>query len=144
MRGFSRTLLVVSLVLMASVAFAQREHDRYFRALDDLRGARWMLDHRPGNWLQSLEERAAVGKIDDAINEIRRAAIDDGRDNNYHPAFDNEENDRPGRLRHAEQLIGRAREDIRDAENEGQFRGLRDRTIKHLDEALADVRRASR
>ena len=114
------------------------------RALDDLRGARWMLDHRPGNWMQTMDERAAIGKIDDAINEIRRASIDDGRDSNYHPGFDREENDRPGRLRHAQELVNRAREDLRDAENEGPFRGLRDRTLRHLDEALSYIGRAIR
>ena len=103
-----------------------------------------MIDHRPGNWAQTKEEIAAVKKIDDAINEIKQAAIDDHRDNMYHPGFDNEETDHPGRLRHAEQLINRAHEDIKNAENEGQFRGLRERTLKHIDEALVDVRRAIR
>jgi hypothetical protein len=122
----------------------RREHSRYFQALDDLRGARWMLDRRPGNWAQSREEIATIRKIDDAINEIRGASFDDRRDNDYHPVFDREENDRPGRMRHAEQLILRAREDIREAENDGQYRGLRDRTMRHLDEALTDVRRVGR
>ena len=110
MKRISRLFFVSLLVLLTSLASAQvlqievkpqgEEHlreqgqpSRYLRALDDLRGARWMLEHRPGNWNQTKEEMAAVRKIDDAINEIRGAAFDDRRDNGYHPAFDNEENE---------------------------------------------------
>src|SRR5208337_3899041 len=144
MKGSLRLFFVALLALLAVSVFSQMQHSIYLRAVDDLRGARWMIDHRPGNWAQTQDEMAAVAKIDDAIKEMQRLRIDDGRDNGYHPMFDMEENDRPGRLRHAEQLLKKAREDLRDAENEGEFQGLRDRTIQHVEGAIKFTENAMR
>jgi hypothetical protein len=87
-------LMAVALTANADVP---GKHPYYLHALSDLRAARWMLEHRPGNPAVSANEDVAVNEIDAAINEIRRAAIDDGKDIHDHTGVDLP-NDRPGRL----------------------------------------------
>src|ERR1700734_745230 len=53
-------------------------HPYYLHALSDLRAARWMIEHRPGNWAQTQDEIEAVHRIDAAIGEIKKASIEDG------------------------------------------------------------------
>jgi hypothetical protein len=138
-----KKITLLMLVFTASIfssAWAQEGRNAYMRALSDLRGARWMIDHRTGNWQANEDEMAAVRKIDDAINEIKRAAIDDGRDMYYHPQMD-EHNDHGGRLHDAMDLLRRARNDI-EHEEEGFGQGLRNRAIMHIDEAIRFTDRA--
>jgi hypothetical protein len=81
---FSGLLL---LPLMAN-ADSPGKHPYYLHALADLRGARWMLEHRPGDAAVSGQEDVGITEIDAAIREIKRAAIDDGKDINDHPKVD--------------------------------------------------------
>jgi hypothetical protein len=74
------------------------KHPAYLHALSDLRTARWMLEHRPGDAAVSGQEDVAITEVDAAIGEIKRAAIDDGKDIHDHPK-DDVAADRPGRLR---------------------------------------------
>ena len=46
------------------------KHPAYLHALTDLRAARWMLEHRPGDAAVSANEDAAINEIDTAIREI--------------------------------------------------------------------------
>jgi hypothetical protein len=62
---------------LASLAFSRAHHPAYLHALSDLRTARWLIEHVPGNWARTNVEVDAVRWIDNAINEIKRAAIDD-------------------------------------------------------------------
>jgi hypothetical protein len=56
--------------------------------LSDLREARWLIEHRPGDWAQTADEVEAIRQIDAAINDIKKAAIDDGKNLNDHPPVD--------------------------------------------------------
>jgi hypothetical protein len=103
-------LLFVFTITIFTGAKAQ-SHPAYLHALSDLRAARWMLEHRPGDWKQTEDEISAVKKIDDAIGEIKKAAIDDGKDLNDHPAAQ-EINEHAGRLKKAMEYLQRARGDI--------------------------------
>ena len=60
-------LTLILLIALTPSAFSQRDRGAYFHALSDLRAARWMLQHHPGNWVVVNEEMAAIRKIDDAI-----------------------------------------------------------------------------
>jgi hypothetical protein len=113
-------------------------HPNYMHALGDLRTARWMLEHRPGNWQQSQDERAAEKEINDAIRDIKQAHIDDGRGIDEHDKWA-EHNDRGGRLHDAQDLLRKARGDMDRAEDLG---GLRGRILRHIDESLRFVDRA--
>jgi hypothetical protein len=115
-------------------------HPAYLRAISDLRAARWLIEHRPGDWLQVADEQESVHRIDAAINEIKAAAFDDGKNLNEHPPVD-ERPDHRGRIREALQYLRKARADISREDDNAYASGLRDRAIGHIDGAIASARR---
>jgi hypothetical protein len=116
-------------------------HPHYLRALSDLRAARWMIEHRPGDWAQSLDEQQAVNRIDAAINEIKQASIWDGKNINDHPPV-TEVSNQPGRLHAALDYLREARQEISLAEDNGAVQGLQTRAYQHIDGAIGSVKRA--
>ncbi len=110
-------------------------HPYYLHALADLRVARWMIEHRPGNWQATSEEVAAVERIDAAINEIKRAAIDDGKDINDH-VYADEHPDHMGRLHDAIEYLRRAQQDINTDSDNMFANGLQNRALVHINEAI--------
>ena len=116
------------------------QHPAYLHALSDLRGARWLIDHRPGDWQQSKDEAEAVHRIDAAIGDIKHAAIDDGKDLADHPRVD-ERPDHRGRIHEAVDYLRKARADISGGEDNAFGNGLRDRAIEHIDGAIKAARR---
>jgi hypothetical protein len=117
------------------------DHPYYLHALSDLRAARWMLEHRPGNWVQTSDEVEAVHQIDAAINEIKKASIDDGKDIADHPPVD-EHPDHKGRLHDAMDFLRKARQDISHDEDNRFAQGLQMRAYDHIDHALGATKRA--
>jgi hypothetical protein len=144
-----RTLSVLTAVMVslltgcaAQVSVAQHpEHPYYLRALSDLRAARWLIEHRPGNPMVRDDENVAIAEIDATINEIKRAAIVDGKDTRDHPPVD-ETPDRNGRLHHAKDLLNQVYSDIARDEDDPITRGIRDQALHHLDEAIHATQRA--
>jgi hypothetical protein len=119
------------------------KHPAYLHALSDLRTARWMLEHRPGDAAVSANEDVAVVEIDKAIGEIKRAAIDDGKNVNDHPNVD-VPGDRPGHLHKALELLRKVHSDVAREEDDPATRGLRDRAVGHIDAAIHATERAIR
>ena len=117
------------------------EHPYYLHALSDLRAARWMLEHRPGNWQQTVDEIEAVHRIDAAIAEIRKASIEDGKNPEDHPPVD-ERPDHPGRLHAALDFLRKARRDISHDEDNRFAQGLQARAYGHIDGAITAVKKA--
>ena len=130
-----------TLKLNAGVTAKYPDHPAYLHALSDLRAARWMLEHRPGNWKQTEDEMNAVREIDKAINEIKQASIDDGKDVNWHPQVD-ERPDHAGRLHAAADYLRKAREDVNREEDNGFARGLKNRALQHINAAIGGTERA--
>ena len=60
---------------LAANADLPGRHPAYLHALTDLRAARWMLQHRPGDVALSTHEDIAITEIDKTIGEIKHAAI---------------------------------------------------------------------
>jgi hypothetical protein len=114
-------------------------HPAYLHALSDLRAARWLIEHRPGDWAQTNDEVEAVRQIDAAIDDIKKAAFNDGKNPSDHPPVD-ENPDHRGRIHEALQYLNKARADISHEEDNAFANGLRDRAIGHIDGAI----RASR
>ncbi len=110
-------------------------HPAYLHALSDLRTARWLIEHRPGDPAQSADEIEAIRQIDAGISDIKKAAIDDGKNLDYHPAVDAHP-DHPGRIHEALRYLRKARADISREEDNAYADGLRDRAIRHIDGAL--------
>lgn len=111
------------------------KHPAYLHALSDLRAARWMIAHRPGDAVVSAHESEAISEIDHAISELKRAAIDDGKNIQDHPSVD-VPNDYRGRLHKAADLLRKVHADTYREEDNPNARGLRDRAIGHVDAAL--------
>jgi len=117
------------------------KHPAYLHALTDLRAARWLIEHRPGDARVSGDEDVAITRIDEAIGEIKHAAIDDGKNIHDHPPIDLQPDNR-GRLHRAEQLLHRVHDDIAREEDDPLTRGLRDRAVHHVDDAIGATHRA--
>ena len=137
---FAATALMSLATLGAADAQMPGRHPYYLHALSDLRSARWLLDHRAGDGRVREHEAIAVQEIDRAISEIKRAAIDDGRDLNDHPIPD--EREYGGRLRRADELLHKVHNDVAREEDDPAVRGLRNRAVGHIDEAIRQTDRA--
>jgi hypothetical protein len=127
--------LLLAVLAFAACASQPSRHPAYLHALSDLRSARWMLEHRRGDAVVSAHEDEAIGEIDRAISELKRAAVDDGKNIHNHPNADLP-NDYRGRLHKAADLLRTARADMAREEDNPNARGLRDRSIGHVDAAL--------
>ena len=132
--------LLAAFVLTLTLPFAANadlpgKHPAYLHALSDLRAARWMLEHRPGDAAVSAHEDVAIAEIDAAIGEIKHAAIDDGKNIGDHPNVD-APNNRRGRLHKAQQLLHKVHSDVAREEDDPMTRGLRNRAVGHIDAAI--------
>ncbi|MFL9485531.1 hypothetical protein ACI6Q2_22310 [Chitinophagaceae bacterium LWZ2-11] len=138
-------LAIVALCLSASGLNARvsngGDHPYYLHALSDLRAARWMIEHRPGDWQRTVDEVEAVKQIDAAINEIKKASIDDGKDINDHPPVD-ERNEHDGRLHESVDFLKKAHADVNHEEDNEFAQGLRGRALKHIDDAIRAAKKA--
>jgi len=126
--------------LNAGSTLAQGRHPAYLRALTDLRAARAHLQAPDGGHLRHEEENA-IHEINAAIDEIKKAAIEDGKDLNEHPPVD-ARLDWPGRLHRAKELLNRAHEDIAREEDNRFAEGLQERALGHIDRAHHHVEEA--
>jgi hypothetical protein len=117
-----------------------REHPAYLHALTDLRHARAHLE-RPGGGELKEQEREAIREIDVAIAEIKKAAIDDGKDLNDHPPVD-AKMDWRGRLHRALELVNKAHHDVSEEEDNQFAQGLQQRAIEHIDRAHHHIEEA--
>jgi hypothetical protein len=135
--------LLASLLVLPLGAFAETpgRHPGYDHALSDLRYARALLESGPQWGRVARDDERAVAEIDRAIQEVRHAAWEDGKNPNVHPAVDahwlpNE------RLRRAQDVLSKARHDLDREEDNPSARGLRDRAWMHIDEAQRAVAHA--
>jgi len=135
-------LLVVSTGnILSAKPHPNPEHPAYLHALSDLRAARWLVEHRQTDtWKGTEDEIAAVKAIDAAINEIKRAGIDDHKDLNDHPK--DAVNEHAGRLHKAAEYLHKADADVDEHESDAEVRGLKDRAHQHIREAIRAVENA--
>ncbi|PRC93567.1 hypothetical protein [Solimicrobium silvestre] len=128
-------LLFAALLPLAAHADLPGKHPAYLHALSDLRDARWKLEHRPGDAAVSGQEDVAITEVDKAIGEIKKAAIDDGKNLNDHPHED-AAMDHPGRLHHALELLKKAESDVSGEEDNPETRELKHRVMDHIHAAI--------
>lgn len=133
-------LCAILFTLGTGASPAPRRHPAYLHALSDLRWARALLEHPGGGELRE-QERDAVEEIDHAIDEIKRASIDDGKNPSEHPPID-EHLAWGGHLRKSLELLDKARRDVAREEDDPAAQGLRARALEHIDKAHRHVREA--
>jgi hypothetical protein len=128
--------LFVVLTMAPLVAHADMPgaHPAYLHALTDLRHARAHLE-KPAKPQVAWDESVAVQAVDEAIREIKGAAIDDGKPLQDHPPVD-AGLDHVGRLHRAIELLRKAKKDIEEKESNDFAHGLRGRAIGHIDRAI--------
>ena len=90
--------------------------------------------------MQTADEAEAIRQIDAAINDVKTAAADDGKNPNAHPPLD-ENPEQRGRIHQALQLLNKARADLARDEDNAYAAGVRNRAIGHVDAAIAAARR---
>ena len=132
------TLVILAGTLAAVGSAAQAQvpgpHPAYLHALSDLRAARHYLND---GWAWEgvrRQDNEAIRHIDAAIEEIKRASIDDGKGINDPFPMDRHLNPHD-RFRKANELLAAAHHNLDRAEDVPSSRGLRDRALLHIDEA---------
>ena len=139
-RRWLATAALASLVSTAAFADLPGKHPGYLHSLTDLRTARWLLSHQPGDAKVYGDEDVAITEINGAIGDIKKAAIDDGKDLDDHPKLDVKEHG--SRLLRSIESLKKAREDITKEEDNPEVRELRHRAVEHIDRALHAAERA--
>ncbi|HEV2678068.1 MAG TPA: hypothetical protein VGV37_26285 [Aliidongia sp.] len=112
-------------------------HPQYTKALTDLRLARALLmvpDDTPAKKFSVT----AAGDIDQAMAEIKRASIDDGKSLDDHPPIDANVSHRD-RLHEAQALIESATRDLNAEEDDKAALGWRAKATKDVADAHAFV-----
>jgi hypothetical protein len=135
MRALARCLPLFALLIpMIAHADMPGPHPSYLHALTDLRHARAHLE-KPAKPTVMWDEATAIREIDAAINEIKKASIDDGKPLRDHPPVD-AGMDHVGRLRRALELLRNAKRDIDEHESNDFAHGLRKRANDHIQLAI--------
>jgi hypothetical protein len=132
--------LLLSFLLVTAKSQAQGKHPGYLHALTDLRTARWLLSHQGGDKQVYADEDVAIKEVEAAIGEIKKAAIDDGKDINEHEHIDVTEHG--SRLLKAMETLKKARADVDQEEDNPEAHGLKQRAGEHIQRALEATDRA--
>ena len=139
---FAVALAVFVPAFSSALPVPSPDHPAYLHALADLRHARAHLQRPDGGELRD-QEKKAIHEIDDAINEIKKASIDDGKDLNDHPPVD-AKLDWHGRLHRALELVNKAHNDVAREEDNAFAQGLQQRALDHIDKAHHHIDEAIR
>jgi hypothetical protein len=131
---------VAFFVAAPSIADAPGRHPAYLHAITDLRDARANLEHLSSDPVDHREEHA-IENIDRALDEIKRAAIMDGKDIKDHMPVDAHLM-RRDRFHKAMELLDKAKADVMGEEDQPDTRGLQMRVINHINAARHDVHEA--
>lgn len=133
-------------VVSATSAHADEpgRHPFYAHAEADLRQARWLIAHRPGdNWVMGRNEQVALDEIDRAAGDVMQLGLDVGKDM-YRPEHADAHPDRRGRLHDAVATLEKAHQDLAHEEDDPRVRGLQRDALRHVDIALHATRDAIR
>lgn len=125
----------------AALSGLPAKHPYYLHALADLRAARWLLKHRPGDAGVSGQEDVAIAEVDAVIGMIKRASIDDGKDIHSHAGVI-APNDYLGRLTKALEQLRQVHSEVAREEDDATMMGVRNRAIGHIDAAIHATERA--
>ncbi|MGA2002347.1 MAG: hypothetical protein ABSG70_03130 [Terriglobales bacterium] len=134
LRSLAAVVFLLAVSASLSMADVPGRHPAYLHALSDLRDARAHLEHMTPSEHMNKEEQHAIEAIDRAIDEIKKASIDDGKNIQDHVRVD-AHLDRRGRYHKALELLNKAHNDVAREEDNRFADGLRDRAVHHIDEA---------
>ena len=136
------TVMAVAVFATATPAKAQQE-PHYLHALADLRTARDYIQFDKGT-PYGKERKEAVDEINKAIEEIKHAAWDDGKNTNFAPPAQGVTTGWAP-IHQAEKWLSQAKGDVTSGPDIPQNQGLRERILLHITEAQRitdNIRRA--
>jgi len=139
MRNHPRTPLISAIALLTVLSgWAQFRHPHYLSARSDLRRATILMriPDEP-NVMRDMDN--AVAQTERAIHELDIAARFDMKDLNEHPPVDTHLG-RGSRFREILRLLGAARADISQEEDNPLAREWRNRAFRYIDAAMEVVR----
>jgi hypothetical protein len=124
--------VVATFLFFASASQVKAQEPEYLHALSDLRTARDYLqfDKRPGIGSQ---RHHAIDEINKAIDEIKHAAWDDGKNTKFAPPSGVTDPYEP--LKRAKRAMDGAIDDLKRGVDQPANQGLRERAIAHAREA---------
>jgi hypothetical protein len=125
---------LLTFLSLASATPAHAQFPAYLHALSDLRSARAYLqfDTNPAN---AGARDVAINEINRAIDDIKRAARDDGK-NPWHTPPPQSGGNPNWPIHSAKKLLKEARHDVESGQDQPENIGLQMRSIKHIDRAL--------
>jgi len=128
---------------VASQAQWWSQHPAYLHVLSDLRTAHWLIQHRgASDPVQGAEESNALAEIDAAYHDLEAASVSDGKNLADQPPANFPWDNQRGRLHQAVDVLHKAHEELRGAEDNPAARDLRARAIRHVEAASALTRSA--
>jgi hypothetical protein len=132
-RVIAAVCALAAMVFLAGATQAQAQGPRYLLALSDLRTARDYIqsDHRHDF---EHERHHAVDEINKAIDEIKHAAWDDGKQTKYAPP-PHPDSDPWHPMREGVHWLDDARAHVMEGPDQPANQGLRERAAMHIDEA---------
>jgi hypothetical protein len=128
---------LLAFTVLAPATQAHAQFPAYLHAISDLRTARAYLEM--DNRHESEHARHhAIEQISKAIDDIKVAAVDDGKNPWHTPPPQSGGN--PGYPVHsAVKLLREARGDVDHGHDRPENHGLRERSLDHINQALADL-----
>lgn len=128
---------LLTLLLLALPTPAKAQNPAYMQALSDLRSAReyLLMDQRPQ---YADARRHAINGINDAINDVRQAAFREGKDV-WHAPAPQSGGDPAAPFHTAVKLLHEARRDVMQGYDLPENSGLRERSVKRIDDALSNL-----
>jgi hypothetical protein len=127
------TLMIVAAFATATPAKAQQE-PHYLQSLSELRSARDYIQYDKGA-PYGKERHAAVDEINKAIDEIKHAAWDDGKNTQFAPPTHGV-NQGWAPIHEATKWLIAARTHVLMGVDTPENAGLRDRIVLHVNEAI--------
>ena len=129
-------LALATTMSLPALADEYGKHPFYLHALTDLHAAAWQVDHRrPEDGMVSADEQIVRDEIHAAINDLQRAAWQDGKEMQWTPPPD-VPLAREGRLHATVDLLRKAHADVAREEDDPRSRPLQQRGLQHVDAAL--------
>jgi hypothetical protein len=122
--------------MFVAAAPAQAQEPHYLHALSDLRTARDYIQFDKGRY--GGDRHLAVEEINKAIDEIKHAAWDDGKNTQFAPPAQGVTTGWAP-MHQAVNWMVRARTDVAEGIDTPQNQGLRDRALFHIKRALEMV-----
>jgi hypothetical protein len=136
-------LIIPMTASLPAMADSPGAHPHYLHALSDLRLARALLVKNPETSNVAATDNDAVAHVNRAIAEIKRAAIDDGKNIGDHTPIDTHL-PRRDRFDKALDLLAKADRDLHYKEDDHAALGWRKEAIHNVKEAISYTRWAIR